>query len=1111
MSAGDVNDQVTDLRCDGIDKLDFEESLVTAFERTAAIFSSRIALSSDGGEQTYRELNETANRLAHRLVACGVFPEGRIAILMAQDVPMVAAVLGVLKAGQIVVALNPGDPPARLKALVENAQPSIIVTDLPSEALATELAAELAPKFGPLGCRILTFEAATAPGPHDNLSIKIPPAQTAFLTYTSGTTGRPKGVMQTHRQLRRAAAAHSEAMQYTQNDRIPLFALISTGQGAVGLWWILLNGAALCPFPLKTRGVTGLADWIIKRRLTVYVSSASIFRTLVATIDDRLVFSNVRAVRLASEGVTGSDLLAFRKHFPPTSILVHGLSSSETSNIAWSRWTQDNDIPEGVLPVGHFSRDMDITLGNDDGQPVARGEVGEILVKSRYVAAGYWRDPQLTAERFSDDLDGHGTRLVRTGDLARINADGLLEFCGRKDDRIKIRGNRIEPLDIERTLEGLPGIERAAVVAVRFEKHEPLLVAFVVKTGDSTWAPPRLRRVMRANLPEHMVPSRFVFLDSLPYNRGNKIDREALRQYCLPVRDDSKGETPRTETETLIANIWAELFELPDLGRDDDFFNLGGDSLKGAVVAAQVHAALGVELSLGAIADHPTVSALAAFIDQCRDQELTGTPPIVRVARAAAMPLSLAQASQWLGSQGLKGTIARRFRVTGPLDTEIFKECLRYLVGRHEILRTTIGPVDGALRQIIHPTAPLDFSVIDLSDSDDAEHRADQIAREVASRVIDLTTLPIMRHLLIKIAKDDYRLIRISHLLISDGNAARILDAELATLYDARLHGIEPPLPKNPPLQYVDYTVWQHELMRPDGPHYQELLDWWKARLAPAPLATLLPSRRLIRRGGRKPGGDAIPWRLEQQTAKRLDAIARGAGATHFTVRLAAFAALLADITGNATVVIGTSFDGRNRIETHNIVGRFANDAPLVVKYDASKTFLEWLQIVRDRLFETKMHTGVPYGAFVRQLQAAGVPTGMQVVFMQSSAHSEQRFGGLSVRSEPSNASEMPNGCFIYVDEQTPDNCQVNFDAGLYKRSALATMMDRYVRLIEAIAREPDLPIGKLQTKIGAKPLRWAWARSAAALVKFIKPYHNSSPLLKMCWRYARRFGASNA
>jgi len=389
MSAAFAKDPMAKLSSESVEGPDFDESLVAAFERVAVKFPSRIALGSDVWEPTYRELNETANRLAHRLIACGFVLGGRAAILMSHDAPMVAGVLGILKAGQIVVALNPDDPVSRLKMLAEDAEPSVIVTDVQNWNLAAEFASP--------GCRIITFESEPAIGPVENSSIKILPEQTAFLTYTSGTTGRPKGVMKTHRQLRRGAAVQSESMQYTESDRIPLFAMVSTGQGATGLWY-LLNGAMLCPFSLKTRGVTGLSDWIIDRGLTVYASSASIFRTLVKTIDDELIFSDVRAVRLASETVTTDDFRAFRKHFPKTSVLVHGLSSSETSTIAWSRWTQNDDIPEGVLPVGNFSED--VSLLGDNGQPVARGEVGEIVVRSRYVANGYWRNPELTAERF---------------------------------------------------------------------------------------------------------------------------------------------------------------------------------------------------------------------------------------------------------------------------------------------------------------------------------------------------------------------------------------------------------------------------------------------------------------------------------------------------------------------------------------------------------------------------------------------------------------------------------------------------------------------------------------------------------------------------------------
>jgi amino acid adenylation domain-containing protein len=1079
--------------CETVEPLDFDESLVAAFERAAVTFSSRIALGSDVWEPTFRGLNETANRLAHRLIAFGGALGDRAAILMSHDAPMVSAVLGVLKAGQIVVALNPDDPVSRLKMIVEDAEPSVIVVDAQHCKLANELASP--------DCRIITFEPKTMTGPAENPSLKILPEQTAFLTYTSGTTGRPKGVMKTHRQLRRGAAVHSEAMRYTENDRIPLFAMVSTGQGATALWF-LLNGATLFPFSLKTRGVTGLSDWIIHRGLTVYVSSASIFRTLLETNDDRPAFANVRAVQLASEAVTADDFRAFRKNFPAASIFVHGLSSSETSNIAWSRWAQNDDIPEGVLPVGHFSRD--VSLLGDNGQPVARGDIGEIVVRSRYVANGYWRNPELTAERFSADLDGKGTRLVRTGDLGRINADGLLECRGRKDDRIKIRGNRIELGEIEQALERLPNIDRAAVVAVRRENNEPVLVAFVVKTGNASWTAQRLRHAIRANLPRHMMPSRIVFLDNLPYNRGNKIDREMLRQYALSIRDDSKGEKPRTETEMLLADIWADILELPHISRDDDFFNLGGDSLRGAVVAAQVHAALGTELSLGAIADHPTLSTLAAFIDECRRMGVAKTPPIVRVPRAASMPLSLSQEAMWNFCRGQEGAYVHTDRIIGPLDIEIFKECLSYLVDRHEIMRTTFGLVEGCPAQIIHPSAPLDFSFIDLINSDDPEGQADSIFRKESSREIDLEKLPIKRDVLIRIANNNYRLLRISHHMISDGFGSRMLDAELATLYEARLQGKGLPLPREPRLQYADYAVWQRQVMRSDNPYFNEAVTWWKNLLSAAPPATRLPFRRLIRRGDIDPSEGIFRWELEERAAKRLAEITRRAGATYFTVRLAAFAALLADVTGNSTVVIGTYLDNRNSVEAQAIVGRFLTTATFVFSFDASKTFREWLEIVRDRVFET-MARNEP--AIHEQLRVSGIKIPeTQIIFMMSSDHSDRDFGGLTISQEFWSTGTMPRECTVYIDERMPKNCRVDFDANRYDRNGMRATLDRYLRLLETAAREPQLPIGTLLTMTGARPLRWTCANYAAPFYEFIRARYVASPLFKILWRPVQRW-----
>jgi amino acid adenylation domain-containing protein len=1059
--------------------LNFDESLVAAFERVVVTFPARIAIGSNVWEPSYRALNETANRLAHRLIGRGIAPGDRVVILMSHDAPVLAAILGTLKAGSIVVALDPGDPVSRLKTLIEHSEPAVIVTDPQNWNAAAEC--------GSRYCNILNFEWEIATGPVQNPSIAILPQQTAFISYTSGTTGVPKGVMRSHRQLQRSAAAYNDAVQYTDKDRVPLLAAVSTGAGSGSrLWSVLLRGAMACPFSVQTRGAAGLAEWIIGRGLTVYVSSASLFRTLVKTIDDKLVFSNIRAIVLQGETVTSSDFQVFRRHFPRTSILIHTLSSNETTNIAWARWTQDDEIPEGVLPVGNFSRDTEVLLLADDGQPVACGEIGEIVVKSRYLANGYWRDPKLSAERFSADLDGHGTRLVRTGDRGRINAKGLFEFCGRSDDRIKIRGNRIELREVELAIERLPGIDQVAVAAVAREDREPLMVAFVVKAPNASWTPPRLRHALRANLPLHMVPSRIVFLDSLPYNRANKIDRAALRQHALPVRDSAAGDEPRTETEKWLTEIWAEILDIPSIGRHGDFFNLGGDSLIGATFAAHVYTSLGVELSLGDIADHPTISALAKFIDVSRQTVAGRVPQIVRAPRAASMPMSLTQEAIWDYCLDLKNrtslTGVRSRRLRGPLDIDALSKCLDYLTGRHEILRTTFGVVDGRPAQVIHETSPPNFSFVDLIDADDAEARTDSIFCEESSRQIDLENLPIRRYVLIRVARDDYRLLHVSHPLIMDGLSGQILDLELTVSYEAMLSAKELPLPNQAALQYADYAVWQRQVMQPGDSYFDDLMNWWMNLLANVPPGTSPPLNSVERRAPLDPSDGVLSWKIEERIAKRLDEIARRIGATHFTIRLAAFVALIAGLTAKSTVVVAAGFANRNRMEMQTIVGRFLNPVYLVFSYDENRSFLQWLETVRDHVFEATKRGELPFGMIHEQLQAAGMhPPDVQCYFAMSRDHSDKRFGNLIISGETWRVGGMPRGLTVHVDERRPENCGISFDANVYDRGEMRVMRDLYLRLLELIAEEPEQPLGKLT-------MRMQWDAAMADVIASTAP-----------------------
>jgi hypothetical protein len=674
----------------------------------------------------------------------------------------------------------------------------------------------------------------------------------------------------------------------------------------------------------------------------------------------------------------------------------------------------------------------------------------------------------------------------------------LLEFRGRSDDRIKIRGNRVELPDIERIFESLPGIERAAALAVTRENREPLLVAFVVKKDEASWTAPRLRHAVAASLSPHMVPSKIVFLDTIPYNRGNKIDRAALREKFSSTARAYGREQPRTETEFFLADIWSEVLDLADIGRSDDFFSLGGDSLSGSIVAARIHAALGIELTIGEIADHPTVSALAKLVDDWHHAKVPGLPPLVPFPRGSSMPMSFFQERIWSHSlqDRASWTLTRTYRIIGPLDVDILKECLSHLIERHEILRTTFGLVDESPSQIIHAASPLDFSFVDLIDTVDAEHQAETIFREADSQGIDLGALPISRYVLIRVARDNYRLARIFNHIISDGAASEILNTELSILYEARLQGIEPPLPKQQRLQYADYAAWQRQFIGPGSSYFKETVGWWKERFSiPLPV-TELPFKRLTPRPKLDPSEGVLRWQLEEDVEKRLDQLAHRGNATHFSVRLAAFAALIADVTANSTVIIGTNCVSRNRAETQGIVGPFVSTVPLVFSYDASMTFLEWLKIVRDRAFETTKRSELPQEDINLQLRAAGIkPPEIRVIFAMSADHSVQRFGNLDFSEEFWGVGKMPWGCTFYVEGQTKKSSWVKFDARVYDPCGMRMMLDRYIRLLEAAARAPGSPIGELLAMTGGRPLRWTCANYVATFRESLR-----ARLKKQCY-----------
>jgi amino acid adenylation domain-containing protein len=1052
-----------------------DSALLAAFEHAVLSHHARPALGASRWQPTYGELNAAANRLAHALLRRSGTSEGPVAILMQHDTPAIAAVLAVVKAGKIAAALNPTHPPTRLRQLMEDIEPALIVTDIVYQDLASEIAAP--------ACAVVRFEDESGQGPDHNPSLVIGADQTACLVYTSGSTGRPKGVMKTHRQLMHSAYVRTDVMGYTAHDRIPLFASLSSGQAINSMWSALLNGAQLCPFPIINVGITGLRAWMIDQQITVYHSSASIFRHFAKTLDDDVTFPLVHAVWLASESVTSDDFKLFQKHFSDRCVFVHTLSSSETSVIAVWRSSAGDSAPEGRLPVGTLSSGTEILILDEIGRPVDRGEIGEIVVKSRYLAAGYWRHPVLTAELFSGTLGS--VRQFRTGDMGRINVKGQLEFVGRQDNRIKVRGNRIELSEVEGALRRLPGVKQAVVDAMERENKEPVLVAYLVTDDGHSWSRARLRTQLRSLVPDYMVPSKFLLLKSFPLTSSGKVDRTQLCERARPLLRDATSSLPTTETEALMVRIWAEALDLDGVGRMEDFFELGGDSLGAAVIAARLHDMMGVDLDFGAFVEFPILKDFAAFVDGTRPNPNALLLSCLKPNEPA--PLSVVQEYYWRRSldptRSIGLTLAGAGRIEGPLDINVLRQSLNDVAAHQDILRTRFEArqrSDDIPIQSVQPPSDVSLPFVDLSEMSDAEIHVEAMLDEERKRHFDLSAAPPVSFKLLRLRSDCHVLLRSAHHIVTDGPSWNIFLQDLAHIYDARLRGKDPSLPPLA-IRYADYSAWERERWRRGGEPLHQAAAWWRRELEEMPrppesgwLAAYL---RREPTGELSPDDWSIPWGLESDTSQRLDRLGRGLKATYFAVRLAGVVPVCAMATGQDKVLLAAVRSTRIRAELQPIFGPFINYALLPMRCDWKWTFCDLVAHTRQKLVGVQRNAEIPYSLLMEELKAQGIEDPRPLLLVhRKTPWAPVRFGDLKLAWSDLNWHPMRPGIMVRFNEvHECDGCLSVFDARVYSTELMREFVDCLAGFIRAAARDPDASVRSLieADGIGDRLRRW--------------------------------------
>jgi amino acid adenylation domain-containing protein len=999
---------------------------------------------------TYGELAARAGGLAARLRALGVGPEVRVGLFCERSLEMIVGMLGILGAGGAYLPLDPSYPAERLRFMLEDAAAPVLVAQ---EALLPEL-----PAFAGSVVRLREEEALSAGAP----AVRIDPANAAYVIYTSGSTSRPKGVAVTHRSLVNYTGVAADIFDISPGDRVLQFASISFDASVEEIFPCLSRGATLV---LRTEAMLGSVSGFLEscgeNGITVADLPMSYWHEVAAAVEAEpsLLPGSLRLVILGSERALPRRVAGWRRTVGPRVRLVNTYGPTEATVVATMADLTGplGEIAEGrEVPIGRPVRNAEARVADRYLRAVPVGVPGELLLGGAGLARGYLGRPDLTAERFIPDpwSAEPGARLYRTGDRVLFRPDGELEFLGRLDHQVKVRGFRIELGEIETALLARPGVRDAVVVAREDIPGDRRLVAYVV--GEAT--APELKRALGERLPEYMVPSSFVFLESLPQTPNGKVDRKALP---APERREEGYAAPRTPVEELLAGIWSEVLGLERVGREDHFFERGGHSLLAVQVVSRVREVFGVELPVRRLFEAPTLGALAECIVAERGSGVV-QPPLERLPRGETVPLSFAQERLWFLDQlepgGAAYNIPGALRLEGELDEEALERALAEIVCRHEALRTVFRQIEGRPAGVLLDRAPA-LARIDLS----SESEALLLAREDAGRPFDLAAGPLARFSLLRLLEREHVLLVNLHHIAADGWSLGVWSRELSALYEAFAKGEPSPLPELP-VQYADYAAWQREWLQ--GEVLEGQLSWWRERLGDLEEGLELPADR-PRPAAPSYRGGAERVELDRETVSRLEELGRSQGSTLFMTLLACFEALLLRWSGQERFAVGTPVAGRTRVETEGLIGLFVNTLAMPSEVGGDPRFTELLERVREMALGAYAHQDLPFEKLVEALspeRALSRAPLFQVMFVLQNAPMPElsvsglRLSGLEVES----GSAKFDLTLTLSPSPTGLSGGLEYSRDLFDRTTVARLAASWSQLVTAVASDPDRRLSEL-------------------------------------------------
>ncbi len=590
-------------------KSEIEQSIPSRFEQQVYKYPHAIAIKTQNQTLTYTQLNENANRLANAILSQRGNKLEVIVLLLEKGADFITSIFGVLKTGKIFVPLDPTFPIERLAYIIEDSQSVAFITN--------NLNLDLAKKLAPNNCQLFNLDKIDNHNSCKNPIIKISPTTPAYIIYTSGSTGKPKGVLQNHRNSLHYCMNDTKTLLISHQDRVVFLYSCSALGGILCIFYTLLNGASLYSFNVKEQGLTNLVNWLIDSEITIYHSFTTLFRHFVDTLTGTEKFPKIRLVKLGGEATLIRDVENYKKVFAPDCILYASLGSTEAGTFRNFIVDKNTKIENSTVPIGYAVQDIEVVLLDETGVEVENGDIGEIALKSEYLALGYWQKPELTKTVFLPDIENSNKRIYRTGDLGCIQPDGCLVHKGRKDFQVKIRGFRIEVAEIEMELLKIGTLKEAVVIATEDIPENKRLIAYLVSQQKPAPTTQEIRTYLQDKLPEYMLPSAFIFLDALPLTPNGKLDRKGLPAFNLIKPEITKSfVNSHNDIESQLIKIWENLLTVQPIGVKDDFFELGGNSLLAVRLFAEIERKFAKKLPLAALFPTATIEAISQIIHQ---------------------------------------------------------------------------------------------------------------------------------------------------------------------------------------------------------------------------------------------------------------------------------------------------------------------------------------------------------------------------------------------------------------------------------------------------------------------------------------------------------------